>query len=126
MKKIIYSKSAPEPIGPYSQATQAGGFIFVSGQIAIDPSNGELLKTDDIAKETTLVLQNLKSVLESAGYTMRDVLKCTIFLKNMQQFTAVNAVYGTYFTEDPPARETVEVSALPKGVNVEISAIAFK
>lgn len=126
MKKIIYSKSAPEPIGPYSQATQAGGFIFVSGQIAIDPSNGELLNTDDIAKETTLVLQNLKSVLESAGYTMRDVLKCTIFLKNMQQFTAVNAVYGTYFTEDPPARETVEVSALPKGVNVEISAIAFK
>ncbi len=126
MKKIIYSKSAPEPIGPYSQATQAGGFIFVSGQIAIDPSNGELLKTDDIAKETTLVLQNLKSVLESAGYTMRDILKCTIFLKNMQQFTAVNAVYGTYFTEDPPARETVEVSALPKGVNVEISAIAFK
>lgn len=126
MKKIIYSKSAPEPIGPYSQAIQAGGFIFVSGQIAIDPSNGELLKTDDIAKETTLVLQNLKSVLESAGYTMRDILKCTIFLKNMQQFTAVNAVYGTYFTEDPPARETVEVSALPKGVNVEISAIAFK
>lgn len=125
MKKIIFTKSAPEPIGPYSQATQAGGFIFVSGQIAIDSSTGDLLQTNDIAEETELVLNNLKSILESAGYSMQHILKCSIFLKNMQQFSEVNKVYGKYFTEEPPARETVEVSALPKGVNVEISAIAF-
>ena len=126
MKKILYTKSAPEPIGPYSQAIQAGGFIFVSGQIAIDSSTGDLLITEDIAAETELVLNNLQSILQAAGYSMQDVVKCSIFLKNMQQFAEVNAVYGKYFQSDPPARETVEVSALPKGVRVEISAIAYK
>lgn len=125
MKKIIYTSSAPEPIGPYSQATSAGGFIFISGQIAIDAASGNLLQTNDIQEETDKVMQNLRAIVEAAGCTMQNILKCTIFLKNMQQFADVNAVYAKYFSIDPPARETVEVSALPKGVNVEISAVLF-
>ncbi|MFN3940292.1 MAG: RidA family protein [Chitinophagales bacterium] len=126
MKKIIYTNKAPAPIGPYSQATEAGGFIFVSGQIAIDPETGNLLQVDDIKAETHLVMQNLQAIVTSAGCTMQDVVKCTIFLMDMQQFPEVNNVYGTYFQTNPPARETVQVSALPKGVHVEISAIVWK
>lgn len=124
-KQIIQSSNAPAPIGPYSQAVTAGGFTFVSGQVAINPATGDLV-TGDIATETTQVMENLKAVLSAAGLTFNDVVKTTIFLTQMSNFAAVNEVYGKYFTANFPARETVEVSGLPKGVNVEISVIAAK
>ncbi|PUZ28233.1 reactive intermediate/imine deaminase [Chitinophaga parva] len=124
-KQIIQSSNAPAPIGPYSQAVTAGGFTFVSGQVAINPATGDLV-TGDIATETTQVMENLKAVLSAAGLTFNDVVKTTIFLTKMSNFAAVNEVYGKYFTANFPARETVEVSGLPKGVNVEISVIAGK
>ena len=125
MNKIVYSPIAPEPIGPYSQAILAGNTLFVSGQIAIQQSSGKLI-TGNIEDETTQVMINLSEVLKAAGLTFRDVVKCTIFLKDMDNFPKVNAIYGQYFMETPPARETVEVSRLPKNVNVEISCIAVK
>lgn len=125
MNKIIYSPDAPEPIGPYSQAVLAGDTLFVSGQIAIQKSSGELV-TGNIADETTQVMSNLSAVLKAAGLHFTDVVKCTIFLKDMDNFPKVNAIYGQYFKELPPARETVEVSRLPKNVNVEISCVAVK
>lgn len=124
-KQIIQSSNAPAPIGPYSQAVTAGGFTFVSGQVAINPATGDLV-TGDIATETTQVMENLEAVLSAAGLTFNDVVKTTIFLTQMSNFAAVNEVYGKYFTANFPARETVEVSGLPKGVNVEISVIAAK
>jgi 2-iminobutanoate/2-iminopropanoate deaminase len=123
-KTVIYSSSAPEPIGPYSQATQAGGFLFISGQIAIQSSTGNIL-TDNIEDETQQVMKNISAILQQAGLSFREVVKTTIFLKDMNNFPKVNAIYGQHFTNEPPARETVEVSRLPKDVNVEISCIAF-
>ncbi len=124
-KSVVYSKNAPEPIGPYSQAIQAGNMLFISGQIAIDPSTGNIDKAD-IQKETTQVMKNLQEILKAAGMNFSHVVKSTIFLKDMNNFPKVNEIYGQYFTEQPPARETVEVSRLPKDVNVEISCIAIK
>jgi len=124
-KKIIYTSSAPEPIGPYSQAVQAGNFIFLSGQVAINPTTG-LLVLDTIKNETTQVMQNLEAVLKQAGCSFSDVIKTTIFLSDMEYFTIVNEVYSGYFEKDFPARETVAVKTLPRSVNVEISMTAFK
>lgn len=126
MKSVIYTPLAPAPIGPYSQAVEAGGFVFVSGQIAIDPATGNLYSGEDIQAETRMVMDNLKAIITQAGCTMHDVVKCTIFLKDMATFADVNAVYGEYFTEYPPARETVAVAGLPKNVRVEISALVVK
>lgn len=123
MKKIITTTNAPAPIGPYSQAVQAGNFLFVSGQVAINPQSGEL-NISNIEEETHQVMRNLKSVLLEAGLTFDNVVKSTIFLSDMGTFAQVNEVYGQYFTADFPARETVQVSVLPKNVNVEISVIA--
>jgi 2-iminobutanoate/2-iminopropanoate deaminase len=124
MKKIIKTPKAPAPIGPYNQAVLAGGTLYVSGQIALDPATGELLQ-GSIEEETDLVMQNLKAVLNAAGARFSHVVKSTIFVKDMGQFARINAVYGTYFdSEIAPARETVEVANLPKYVNVEISVIA--
>jgi 2-iminobutanoate/2-iminopropanoate deaminase len=124
-KSVIYSNNAPEPIGPYSQAIQIGNMLFVSGQVAIDPATGNIDKTD-IQKETALVMSNLKAILTAAGLDFKNVVKTTIFLKDMNNFPKVNEVYGQHFKDQPPARETVEVSRLPKDVNVEISCIAVK
>lgn len=125
MKTIITTTEAPAPIGPYSQAVSAGGFLFASGQIALDPLNGQLV-TINILQETNQVMRNIGSVLAAAGMDYSHIVKTTIFLKDMEQFSAVNDVYGEYFNGDFPARETVQVSRLPKDVNVEISVIAFK
>lgn len=122
-KSIIYSDKAPAPIGPYSQAVQAGNMLFVSGQIAIEQSTGNLV-TADIETETNQVMVNIEAILRAAGMAFSNVVKCTIFLKDMNNFPKVNAVYGKFFPQQPPARETVEVSRLPKDVNVEISCIA--
>jgi 2-iminobutanoate/2-iminopropanoate deaminase len=125
MKTIINTNNAPAPIGPYSQATLAGGFLFVSGQIPIDPLSGELISSD-IKAEATLVMENIKAILTEAGLGFDNIVKTSIFLTDLQNFGQVNEVYGTYFSADFPARETIQVSALPKGVNVEISVIAVK
>jgi 2-iminobutanoate/2-iminopropanoate deaminase len=122
---IVYSPQAPEPIGPYSQAVLAGNMLFVSGQIAIHRTSGNLV-TGNIEDETTQVMINLSEVLKAAGLSFSNVVKCSIFLKDMGNFPRVNEIYGQYFSENPPARETVEVSRLPKDVNVEISCIAAK
>lgn len=124
-KKIINTPDAPAPIGPYSQAVQAGNLLFVSGQVPINPATGQLEATD-ISSEAQQVMKNLDAVLKQAGYSFADVVKTTIFLSDMSLFTAVNEVYGAYFTENFPARETVAVKGLPRGVNVEISMIAIK
>ena len=124
-KIIINSTDAPAPIGPYNQAVQAGNFLFVSGQIAIEPKSGNMIN-DNISAETRQVLTNLNHILEKAGYNFGDIVKTTIFLKDMEDFAKVNQVYSTYFTVDFPARETVEVSRLPRDVNVEISVVAYK
>jgi 2-iminobutanoate/2-iminopropanoate deaminase len=124
MKQIIKTTNAPAPIGPYSQAVKAGNFLFVSGQVAINPENGEL-NIGNIEDETHQVMRNLKAVLLEAGLSFDNVVKSTIFLSDMGTFAQVNEVYGQYFTADFPARETVQVSVLPKNVNVEISVIAI-
>jgi 2-iminobutanoate/2-iminopropanoate deaminase len=124
-KSIVYSPNAPEPIGPYSQAVLSGNMLFISGQIAIQKSSGNLI-TANIEDETTQVMINLNEILKAAGCTFGDVVKCSIFLKDMGNFPKVNEIYGQYFPENSPARETVEVSRLPKDVNVEISCIAVK
>lgn len=124
-KKVIRTENAPAPIGPYNQAIQYGDMLFVSGQIALDPATGNLVE-GDIQAETRMVMQNLKAVLAAAGMDFSNVIKSSIFLMDMGQFTLVNEVYAGYFTVDPPARETVQVAGLPKGVNVEISVVAGK
>ena len=122
-KEIINTSNAPEPIGPYSQAVKAGGFLFLSGQVALKPGTGDLV-TSNITEETTQVMKNLEAVLSEAGLNFSHVVKTTIFLKEMSSFGEVNAEYGKYFEKDFPARETVAVKTLPKDVNVEISMIA--
>jgi len=126
MKKIIYTKDAPHPVGPYSQAVLFGNTLYCSGQIAIDPKSGELV-TDDLEKETRQVFANLEAVLKAGGMTFDNIAKCSVFLSDMNNFGKVNEIYAEYFDEaTAPARETVEVANLPKFVNVEISAIAKK
>lgn len=126
MKKIIQTTNAPAPIGAYNQAVMHGNMLFVSGQIAIDPTTNELVQ-DSIKAETEQVMHNLKAILREAGMTFENVLKTSIFISDMHDFAAINAVYSTYFDEKTaPARETVEVANLPKFVNVEISLIAGK
>jgi len=122
-KKIIQTDKAPAPIGPYSQAVLVNNMLYVSGQIAINPANGQLV-LDNIIEETQQVMNNLKAILEAAGMDFSHVIKTTIFLKDMNQFASVNEVYGAFFKSDFPARETVQVAALPKFVNVEISVVA--
>lgn len=122
-KTIINSSNAPAPIGPYSQAVQAGGFLFLSGQIALKPGTSDLV-SGNITEETAQVMKNLQAVLTEAGLNFNNVVKTTIFLKEMSFFAEVNAEYGKYFDKDFPARETVAVKTLPKDVNVEISMIA--
>jgi 2-iminobutanoate/2-iminopropanoate deaminase len=122
-KKVINTTGAPEPIGPYSQAIQAGNLLFISGQVAINPATGNVEATD-IAGETQQVMKNLRAILTTAGTDFSAVVKTTIFLSDMSLFGAVNEVYGKYFSSNPPARETVAVKGLPKNVNVEISMIA--
>lgn len=122
-KQIINTTDAPAPIGPYSQAVKAGNLLFISGQIALKPGTSELI-TGNIQEETELVMQHLKAILETSGLGFTNVIKTTIFLKDMDLFTAVNEVYGKFFVSDFPARETVAVKGLPKNVNVEISMIA--
>jgi 2-iminobutanoate/2-iminopropanoate deaminase len=123
-KKIINSKNAPAPIGPYSQAVLYNNTLYVSGQIAIDPATGDLV-TGDIVKETHQVMNNIKAILKEAGMDFSNVVKSGIFVKDLNNFGIINQVYGEYYTNNPPARETVEVSRLPKDVNVEISCIAI-
>lgn len=122
-KTIVQTSMAPEPIGPYSQAVKAGGFLFLSGQVALIPGTSEI-NTANITEETRQVMENLKAVLVAAGIDFSSVVKTTIFLKDMSSFAEVNAEYGKYFEKDFPARETVAVKTLPKDVNVEISMIA--
>lgn len=124
-KAIINTHAAPAPIGPYNQAIQWGDMLFISGQVCIDPATGEL-KNKDIQEETHQVMHNLKAILQQAGMSFRQVVKTTIFLTDMNRFAEINEVYGKYFDGDFPARETVQVSALPRFVNVEISMIAVK
>ena len=123
MKKIIYTSNAPEPIGPYSQAIVANGFLFASGQIAINPENNEL-NNPSLEEETHQVMRNIKALLIEAEYEFEHIIKTTIFLSDMSLFAQVNEIYGSYFKSDFPARETVAVKGLPKNVNVEISMIA--
>lgn len=124
MKKVINTNNAPTPIGPYSQAVAANGFLFVSGQIPSNPVTGEIV-TGDIKAETNQVMENIKAILIEAGLDFSNVVKTSIFLTDMGNFAQVNEVYGTYFTDQFPARETVQVAVLPKNVNVEISVIAI-
>lgn len=126
MKTIINSKNAPAPIGPYNQAILAGDTLYVSGQIALDPVTGTIVQ-DDIETETHQVLKNMGAILEEAGLTFENVVKCSVFVMDMDMFSRINAVYGQYFKEDTaPARELVQVATLPKYVNIEISCIAVK
>ena len=124
-RKIIKTDKAPQAIGPYSQAVEAGGFVFVSGQIPIDPKTGKVVQAD-IKAQAKLVMENAQAILEAAGCGMTSVVRTTIYLKNMGDFAAVNEVYAGYFPSDPPARATVEVSRLPKEVTLEMDFIAWK
>jgi 2-iminobutanoate/2-iminopropanoate deaminase len=123
MKDVVLTSRGPKPIGPYSQAIKSQGFLFISGQIALDPQSGEFAGAD-IQKQTTRVLENLKGILEAAGVSLNHVVKTTVFLKDMNDFTAMNEIYARYFTAAPPARSTVQVSRLPKDALVEIELIA--
>lgn len=125
MKTIIQSNEAPAPIGPYSQAVMAGNTLFISGQIAIDPATQEYVPTD-VETEARQVMKNLQAVLKAAGMDFSNIVKTSIFLKDMNDFAKVNAIYSGHFEKDFPARETVQVSVLPKNCKVEISAIAYK
>ena len=124
-KQIINTPDAPLPIGPYNQAILAGDTLYIAGQICLDPETGKL-KNKDVQEETRQVMVNLEAILKAAGMGFENVVKTTIFITDMHQFTAINEVYGKYFSKDFPARETVQVAALPKFVNVEISMVAVK
>ncbi|MGZ5280563.1 MAG: RidA family protein [Pseudobdellovibrionaceae bacterium] len=125
MKKVILTNSAPAPIGPYSQAIEVGNLVFCSGQIPLDPVTNQVL-TGDVKGQAELVMKNVEAVLTAAGLNFKNVVKTTIYLTNMADFQSVNEVYGRFFPEQPPARSTVAVAGLPKGVNVEIEVIAAK
>ena len=124
MREVVSTKDAPQAIGPYSQAIKANGFVFTSGQIAIDPATQEVV-AGDVAAQTERVLRNLSEILEAAGSGLGKVVRSTVFLKNMNDFAAMNQVYGNYFGAAPPARSTVEVARLPKDVLVEIDVVAL-
>ena len=123
MKNVVATNRGPKPIGPYSQAIKANGFIYVSGQVALDPQNGEIVGSD-VRQQTERVFENIIGILEAAGANLHHVVKTTVFLKDMNDFPAMNEVYGRYFTSAPPARSTVQVSRLPKDTLVEIEVIA--
>ena len=123
-KKIISTDKAPKAIGPYSQAVEVGEFLFLSGQIPIDPSTGDMVE-GDFQAQTRRVMENLKAVLESRGLRMESVVKTTIFLTDMGKFSQVNEIYGSYFSENPPARSTVQVGGLPRGAAIEVEAVAL-
>ena len=125
MREVIATAEAPQAIGPYSQAIRAAGLIFTSGQIAIDPASQQVMSDENISTQTDRVLKNLAAILKASGSSLEKVLRCTVFLKNLGDFTAMNEVYGRYFKLAPPARSTVEVACLPKGVLVEIDVIAL-
>lgn len=124
MKDIISTEKAPKAIGPYSQAVRANGFLFTAGQVALDPATGNVVE-GDITAQTTRVMENLKAIAEAAGSRLEHAVKATVYLKDMGNFAAMNEVYGKYFSKNPPARSTVEVSRLPKDVRVEIDLILF-
>jgi len=124
MRDVIATKDAPQAIGPYSQAIRANGFVFVSGQVAIDPSTQQII-SGDVAAQTDRVLRNLSAILKAAGSGLEKVVRCGVFMKNMGDFAAMNEIYGRYFSTAPPARSTVEVARLPKDVLVEIDVIAL-
>jgi 2-iminobutanoate/2-iminopropanoate deaminase len=123
MKEIVTTDRGPKPIGPYSQAVKTGGFLYLSGQVALDPKTNEM-SSGDIRQQTERVLENIKGILEAAGSNLHHVVKTTVFLKEMNEFPAMNEVYGRYFTSAPPARSTVQVTRLPKDALVEIEVIA--
>lgn len=123
MKKIIRTEAAPAPVGPYSQAVESGGFLFCSGQIAIHPKTNQVL-TGPVEEQAKQVMENIGAVLSASGLGFQNIVKTTIYLINMNDFSAVNEVYARYFQEEPPARSTIAVSALPKGVHVEIEVLA--
>jgi len=123
MKDVVLSDKGPKPIGPYSQAIKAGGFLFASGQVALDPHSNEFL-TGDVRQQTERVLENIKGILEAGGVNLHHVVKTTVFLKDMNDFAAMNEVYGKYFSVAPPARSTVQVARLPKDALVEIEVVA--
>ena len=125
MKEVIYTEAAPKPIGPYSQAVKVGNMLFVSGQIPIDPKTGEVVK-GGIKEQTRQVLENIKTVLEAAGYTLNDVTMAFVFLADMNMFPEYNEVYAQYFKEKPPARVTVQAARLPRDVLIEIAVIAVR
>jgi 2-iminobutanoate/2-iminopropanoate deaminase len=124
MKEVISTDKAPKAIGPYSQAIKANGFIFTAGQIALDPATGQLVE-GDVAHQTTRVLENLKSIVEAAGSSLDRAVKATVYLKDMNEFAAMNEVYGRYFSKNPPARSTVEAARLPRDIRVEIDLIVL-
>ena len=124
MREVIATDHAPKAIGPYSQAIRAQGLLFTSGQVAIDPATQQVI-TGDVSAQTERVMKNLSAILEASGCSLEKVLRCTVFLKNMGDFAAMNEVYGRYFKQSPPARSTVEVARLPKDVLVEIDVIAL-
>jgi 2-iminobutanoate/2-iminopropanoate deaminase len=123
MKEVVLTDKGPKPIGPYSQAIKAGGFLFASGQVALDPHSNDFLP-GDIRQQTERVLENIKGILEAGGVNLHHVVKTTVFLKDMNDFAAMNEVYGKYFTVAPPARSTVQVARLPKDALVEIEVVA--
>jgi 2-iminobutanoate/2-iminopropanoate deaminase len=124
MREVIATEQAPQAIGPYSQAIRAQGLIFTSGQIAIDPATAQIIASN-VSAQTDRVLKNLAAILQASGSSLEKVLRCTVFLKNMGDFAAMNEVYGRYFQQEPPARSTVEVARLPKDVLIEIDVIAL-
>lgn len=126
MNKVIHTNNAPAAVGPYSQGIKAGNTIYVSGQLPINPATGELYKGTDIKEETRMSLMNVKAILEEAGASLADVVKCTVFIKDMNQFGLINEAYAEIFQDTKPARVCVEVARLPKDANVEIDAIAVK
>jgi 2-iminobutanoate/2-iminopropanoate deaminase len=125
MKKIILTEKAPKPIGPYSQAVQAGPFLYCSGQIALNPLTNEVV-SDQVGPQAEQVMKNIKEVLQAAGFGFEHIVKTTIFLVDMKDFTTVNEIYGQFFTKEHPARSTVAVQALPKGVKVEVEVVAYR
>ena len=125
MRDVVLTDKGPKPIGPYSQAIRANGFLYVSGQVALDPKTGEFVGTD-IQQQTERTLENVKGILEAAGSNMHHVVKTTVFLKDINDFSAMNEVYGKFFEIDPPARATVEAARLPRDARVEIEAVATK